>query len=202
MKIGIFGGSFDPVHLGHLFLAADALKAAELDRVYFVPVKVQPFKQDRHAASGQDRINMLEIGFSYLPNPEKYEVSRYELDNDGVSYTYLTLRAFRDRFPDADIYFILGEDSLLKIETWAESEEILKGCSLIVGQRPGYDNAEMLETIERIRANYGTEIVLIKNRLFDISSTHIRDRVYDEDLPDELVPEKVEEYIEKHGIYR
>lgn len=202
MKIGIFGGSFDPVHLGHLFLAADALKAAELDRVYFVPVKVQPFKQDRHAASGQDRINMLEIGFSYLPNPEKYEVSRYELDNDGVSYTYLTLRAFRDSFPDADIYFILGEDSLLKIETWAESEEILKGCSLIVGQRPGYDNAEMLETIERIRANYGTEIVLIKNRLFDISSTHIRDRVYDEDLPDELVPEKVEEYIEKHGIYR
>ena len=202
MKIGIFGGSFDPVHLGHLYLASDAAAAAQLDRVYFVPVKVQPFKQDRQAASGQDRINMLEIGFSYLPNPEKYEVSRYELDNEGVSYTYLTLRAFHDMFQGAEIYFILGEDSLLKIETWTEAEEILKSCSLIVGQRPGYDNEEMLETIERIKSDYGTEILLIKNRLFDISSTHIRDRVYDEDLPDELVPEKVEEYIEKHGIYR
>ncbi len=202
MKIGIFGGSFDPIHLGHLYLAHDALVSAGLDKVFFVPVKIQPFKQDRRAASGRDRINMLKIGFSYLPDPEKYEISTYELDNDGVSYTYLTIRAFREKYPDAKVYFILGEDSIVKIETWMEAEEILKSCSLVVGQRPGCENSGMLEAIERIRRTYGTEIILVQNRLFDISSTYIREHAYEEDLPDETVPEKVEAYIEEHGIYR
>ncbi len=202
MKIGIFGGSFDPVHLGHLYLAHDALVTAGLDKVFFVPVKVQPFKQDRRAASGEDRINMLNIGFSYLPNPEKYEISTYELDNDNVSYTYLTLRAFRNEYPKADIYFILGEDSIVKIETWMESEEILRNCSLIVGKRPGFENSGMQEAIDRIRATYGTEIILVQNKLFDISSTYIRSHAYEEDLSDETVPERVEAYIEEHGIYR
>ena len=135
MKIGIFGGTFDPVHLGHVSLAEDACEQAGLKEVIMVPARIQPFKQDKHTASGHDRLRMLALEAEWN---DRITVSSYELDNEGVSYTYLTLRAMQERHPDDELYFICGADSLLKIHTWMNADELLTSYSYIIGAWPGY----------------------------------------------------------------
>lgn len=202
MKIGIYGGSFDPVHFGHIFLAEDAKIAAGLDQVIFVPVKLQPFKQERQVASGEHRCNMLSLAFEEAGFKDTFQVSDFELKKDGVSYTYETLRAFREKFPDSKIYFIIGSDSIKKLDMWKNAEEILKNHDFIVGKRPGEDEDALKRKAQEITAKFGTEFVITNNRQFDISSTYVRKNVYLEDLPDRLVPVSVERYIEENGLYR
>ena len=199
MKIGIFGGTFDPVHLGHVALAEDACAQAGLREVIMIPARIQPFKQDKRTASGYDRFRMLALE---AEQNDRITVSSYELDNDGVSYTYLTLRAMQERYPEAEIYFICGADSLLKIDTWMNAEELLNNYSYIIGARPGYLEKEVQEQIERLYEQYGTKVMRINNKQLDISSTEIRRRVAaGQDISD-LVSPKVERYIKEHELYR
>ena len=199
-RIGIMGGSFDPVHLGHVGLAKDSLHQADLDMITVIPASVQPFKQDVKKASGQDRINMLEIAFGDDPD---IDVCNYELEQEGVSYTYLTLRAMKERFgQDAKIWFIVGTDSLLKLETWKNSDELLTEYSYIVGSRPGYMEEDLDNTIGYLEDEYGTGIIKIRNSLYDISSTQIREKVQKGEDISELVGKEVERYIKEHGLYR
>ena len=122
-RIGILGGSFDPVHIGHVALAHDALHQAGLDQVLLIPARLQPFKQNRTPASGEDRMEMLRLA---LEDEPAIAPDSYELEQEGVSYTYLTLRAMQERFgPDAKLYFITGADSVLMLESWMNSEELL-----------------------------------------------------------------------------
>lgn len=198
-KIGIMGGSFDPVHKGHVSLARDARDQVELDRVVVIPAGRQPFKLDRTPASGQDRMNMLDIAFA---GERDISPCSYELDKDDVSYTYLTLKAMQDRFgPSARIYFIVGTDSLLKLESWKNSEELLTSYSYIVGSRPGYLDDELNDMIVHLDREYGTEIISIENQLFDVSSTEIRAMIAEGRPIADMVGEEVEEYIIKHGLY-
>ncbi|MBQ1401594.1 MAG: nicotinate-nicotinamide nucleotide adenylyltransferase, partial [Firmicutes bacterium] len=130
-------------------------------------------------------------------------VSDYEMKSEGVSYTYKTLRMLKDVYEEEDkIFFLCGTDSFLKIETWMNAEELLDSYSYIVGTRPGYKEEELKETIERIRADHGTEIVKIKNRQVDVSSTLIRERAAGGLSVTGLVPEKVERYIVENGLYK
>ena len=199
-RIGILGGSFDPVHLGHVSLARDAKAQGELDEVLLVPARLQPFKQDRIPASGRDRMNMLRIALKDDPGIEPDD---YELRQEGVSYTYLTLRAMQERFgEDARICFIVGTDSLLKLDTWMNSDELLRRYEYIVGSRPGYLQEEMEETARRLREEHGTRILIVENRLLDISSTEIRNRIAAGGSAADLVGEDVERYIEEYGLYR
>lgn len=199
-KIGIFGGTFDPVHLGHIGLAADAKKEAGLDKVIFVPAKLQPFKLDKRISSGKDRIAMLNEA---LLDIEGLEVSSYELDSGGVSYTYLTIRAMKEKFGvSAKIYFIMGSDSFMKIESWRNSDELLTGCSYIIGTRPGSDQDLLEQCMERVRNRYGTEIIKISNVRLDISSTEIRHRLDSGTSCSDLIPDSVERYIIKNGLYK
>ena len=197
-KIGILGGTFDPVHLGHINLAIDAKAQAGLDKVIFVPAKLQPFKLDKNVTAGEHRLAMIKEAIDGI---DGLEVSPYELEAEGISYTYLTVRAMKKRFgTDARLYFITGTDSFLKIETWKNTEELIRSCSYIIGTRPGYRKQELDICIERIRRDYNTEVINIDNTQFDISSTEIRKRL-ESGLPcSDLIPEKTERYITANGL--
>lgn len=199
-KIGILGGTFDPVHLGHINLAIDAKAQAGLDKVIFVPAKLQPFKLDKNVTAGEHRLAMIKEAIDGI---DGLEVSPYELEAEGISYTYLTVRAMKKRFgTDARLYFITGTDSFLKIETWKNAEELIRSCSYIIGTRPGYRKQELDICIERIRRDYNTEVINIDNTQFDISSTEIRKRL-ESGLPcSDLIPEKTERYITANGLYK
>lgn len=200
MKIGIMGGSFDPVHNGHIGLAEDAVTMAGMDEVIMIPAGIQPFKQDRRTESGEDRFRMLAL---VAGQNDHITVSRNELDCEGVSYTYLTLRRIQEMNRNARLYFICGTDSFLKIDTWKNSRELLSNYSYIVGcDRPGYRHNELQEAIERISRNYGTDIITIHNRQFDVSSTEIRERIAEGKSIAHLVPPAVERYIRKNELYR
>lgn len=199
-KIGILGGTFDPVHLGHINLAIDAKAQAGLDKVIFVPAKLQPFKLDKNVTAGEHRLAMIKEAIDGI---DGLEVSPYELEAEGISYTYLTVRAMKKLFgTDARLYFITGTDSFLKIETWKNAEELIRSCSYIIGTRPGYRKQELDICIERIRRDYNTEVINIDNTQFDISSTEIRKRL-ESGLPcSDLIPEKTERYITANGLYK
>ncbi len=200
MKIGIMGGSFDPVHNGHIGLAEDAVTMAGMDEVIMIPAGIQPFKQDRRTESGEDRFRMLAL---VAGQNDHITVSRNELDCEGVSYTYLTLRRIQEMNRNAKLYFICGTDSFLKIDTWKNSRELLSNYSYIVGyDRPGYRHNELQEAIERISRNYGTDIITIHNRQFDVSSTEIRERIAEGKSIAHLVPPAVERYIRENELYR
>lgn len=199
-KVGIFGGTFDPVHWGHIGLAKDAAEQAGLAQVIFVPARLQPFKLDKKITSGMDRFHMLKIATEDMEN---LAVSSYELDTDGISYTYLTMRAMRDLYgADTKLYFITGTDSFLKIETWKNAEELLSNYAYIVGVRPGYRQEELETCIDRITRHYHTEVKNIANIQVDVSSTEIRKLLEAGGKAAALIPAGVERYIKAHGLYR
>ncbi len=199
MRIGIFGGTFDPVHIGHINLAAQAIQEAGLDRLIFVPAKVQPFKQDQDITPENDRLEMLKLAIRDLP---KAEISTFELDRDEISYTVTTLRHFREIMPEAELFFLIGADAFLKIFKWNGAAEILSEHSFLVGTRPGYKEANLQEVIGKAEILYETKITRLNNKEFDINSTEIRRRAeLGEDIS-ELVPAAVVEYIRTHGLYK
>lgn len=199
-RIGIMGGTFDPIHFGHINLAMDAGKQAGLDKVILVPAKLQPFKLDRKTASAEDRLNMINRAIEGI---EGLEVSSVELDSESISYTYLTIRAMRDIYGEkAQLYFITGTDSFLKIESWKNSVELLGSCSYLIGTRPGYRQKELENCIERIRRDYNTEVRNIRNTQLDISSTEVRERLKNGRECSDLIPSAVERYIKENGLYK
>ena len=150
-RIGILGGTFDPVHCGHIHLAEDAMKQGGLDEVIFIPARLQPFKLGKKITSGEDRLAMLQLATEHTPG---FAVSSYELDAEGVSYTYLTLRALQKEYgEDARLYFITGTDAFLKIELWMMAEELLTNYGFLIGTRPGYREDELAECIARCVRN-------------------------------------------------
>lgn len=198
-RIGILGGTFDPVHCGHLHLAEDAMKQGGLDEVIFIPARIQPFKLGKKITSGKDRIAMLQLATERTPG---FSVSSYELDADGVSYTYLTLRALQKKYgADAKLYFITGTDAFLKIELWMMAEEILSSYGFLIGTRPGYRQEELAACIKRVRERFGTEVTNIDNTKYDISSTQIREKLEQGESAEGLLPEAVEDYIRREGLY-
>lgn len=199
-KIGILGGTFDPVHYGHIALAEDAVREAGLHEVVMIPARIQPFKQDREYASGEDRFNMLALAAG---KDDHITVSKYELQQESISYTYLTLRHMQEFFgKDTRLYFITGTDSFLKIDTWMNAEELLTNYSYIIGTRPGYRQDEYREALRKITSAYGTEVISMNKTELDISATQIRQMVAEGRPINDLVPPEVERYIREHGLYR
>ena len=200
IRVGLFGGSFDPIHNGHLALACDALNELDLDKVIFIPARIQPFKQGRKVTSGEMRIKMIEAA---ARDCDKVVVSSYEIDRDDISYTVNTLRHFREELgPDAKIYFITGTDSFIQIDTWYLADEILKNYNFIVGSRPGYLDSELDSKIAEIEEKYGCEVRKIKNRQIDISSTELRELAAKGEDISRYVPEGAVKYINEEGLYR
>lgn len=198
-KIGILGGTFDPVHYGHLRLAEDAAASGKLERVVFIPAKLSPFKLNNKVAPAQERLDMVRLAVEDNP---LLEVSSCELDSEGISYTYLTMRKMKQIWgEDSQLFFITGTDAFLKIEKWKEAEELLSSYAFIVGSRPGYREDELDTCIERVRRVHNTVVIKIDNRKFDISSTEVRRRAAMRLSAKDLIPEKVENYIRMRGLY-
>lgn len=200
-RVGLLGGSFNPVHMGHLILAEDAREALGLDEVWFIPCRHPAHKPPGDLAAAEDRCAMLELA---LAGHEHFRVSRVELDRAGVSYTVDTLRHLREANPGFDWYFIIGADTVTELHTWRAIEEVLQGCHMIHMARPGGgDPARMAERIqlpppwpERIMAGR------FEGHLIEVSSSEIRKRVAEARSIRYLVPLSVETYIREHQLYR
>ncbi len=194
-KIGIFGGTFDPIHTGHMSLATDALEQMELNEVIFVPCKLQPFKLNKEVTDSKKRIEMMKIA---IDNPN-FSISTFEMEQESVSYTYLTMDYFRKNYgANTELFFICGTDSFLKMESWKESERFLSENKFIVGSRPGYKELELETEIKNLEKKYNTKIFKVNNKRFDISSTEIRDNI---ETYKELVDVRVVEYIKENELY-
>jgi len=199
-KIGILGGTFDPVHYGHLILAEQARGEAELDQVIFMPALVQPFKLNNRIAEGHHRCAMLKKA---IENNPKFSVSVLELNTPEISYTINTLRDLKKILgADAELYFIIGTDAFLGLEKWYCADDLLHEFSFVIGTRPGYKELELRKHIDYFRSEYGTEIILINNSEVEISSTDIKERIQEGKSIKYLLPEAVENYIYENRLYR
>jgi nicotinate-nucleotide adenylyltransferase len=199
-RIGIIGGTFDPVHYGHLILAEQARAEASLDQVIFMPAKVQPFKINVIVAGGEHRYTMLQEAVAGNPF---FSVSKKELDSPKISFTFNTLKDCRDEFgTGTEIFFIIGTDAFLNLESWYSAEDLLESFTFIVGTRPGYKEQELKALVEKLRKQFGARIIGIHNSEVEISSTDIKKRIREGKSIKYLLPESVEEYIYKNSLYR
>ena len=197
-KYAIYGGTFDPVHNGHVSLAEHAVNECGIDKLIFMPAYVSPFKQDKKVSSGADRAAMIE---KVLKVNQAFSLSRYELDHEGPSYTIETLEHW-SRILDGELSFILGFDSMIQIDTWYRGSEILSGYHLITARRPDTDNCEGLARIEEFRLKYNADITILEMPPVDASSSEIRRRIAESISVRDLVDAEVEEYIIEHDLYR
>ena len=194
-RLGVMGGTFDPIHYGHLVTAEEALVQFALDAVVFVPTGRPWMKQDRAVSPAEDRYLMTVIATASNP---RFQVSRVEIDRDGPTYTVDTLRTLAAQHPDAELYFITGADAMLEILEWKDPEEVLSIAHFIAATRPGYDLARF-ESMEPARQ---TNVSRMSIPALAISSTDIRERVLDGRPIRYLVPEGVKSYVEKAELYR
>lgn len=197
-KYGIYGGSFDPIHIGHVSLAESAVRECGLDKLIFMPAYISPFKQDKQVTDGHDRCGMIE---TVLASNSAFCLSRYELNKQGTSYTIETLRHW-DNMLDGTLYFILGFDSAVQIDKWYLGEEILKNYHLVTARRPDTDYSKGILAIEKFREKYGADITILDMAPVDASSTEIRNRIREGKAITGLVPPGVEEYIIDHRLYK
>lgn len=204
MKIGIMGGTFNPIHNGHLVTAAEALNQFSLKKVIFIPSWDPPHKNYHEEEIAEHRYLMTVIATS---SNSDFFVSRLEIDRRGKSYTIDTLKELRKIYgAETEFFFITGADAILEILTWKKTEEIISLCHMIAATRPGYNLLKLEELKKdlslRTKNNIDNKILVMEVPALAISSTDIRNRVKNKRPIDYLVPEGVCNYILKHGLYK
>lgn len=195
-RIGVFGGTFDPVHTGHLIVADAVRERLNLTTVILVPARQSPFKSARPLASDADRRRMIELAIAGRP---WFEVSAVELDRPGHSYTVETLRALREARP-GELYFLMGYDQVHDLPGWRSPEEIVRLARIVGMRRPDYPEPDLAGLYARIPAARG-RIELVEVPRIEISATDLRDRRSAGRQIDWRVPQAVQEYIEARGLY-
>ncbi len=199
-KIGILGGTFDPIHNGHLKLGAQARDQIGLDQVWFMPSGHPPHKRDHHVTEGRERREMVELAIAGIPG---FVYSGAELAREGNTYTAQTLSLLHRQYPAQDFYFIIGADSLYEIETWYHPELVMSQCTLVAAGRPcRYEHIGLEEQAAYLRERYGAKVVLLHFDEIDISSEEIRRLAGEGRAVDAYVPAPVDAYIREHGLYR
>ena len=195
-KIAVFGGSFHPIHNGHLALARHAMDALSLDRVLFVVDRIPPHKTLAEGATDEQRVEMLRLAAADEP---RFVVETMELYREGKSYTVDTLNELHRREPDAEYFFLMGSDMLLSFHTWRAPEEIAKLATLVCTVRTGQSGGEEAAAIE-LKESLGANVILL-SEVSPLSSTEVRDRIRDAKPLNGLVPTAVEHYIYRYGCY-
>lgn len=198
-KIGIMGGSFNPVHTGHLLLAQFAWYTFGLSRVIFIPVGEHAFKGSSGLASGEDRLAMLRLATAKDPH---FEVSDMEIHREGVTYTIDTLRCLQKEIPNGDFYFITGADIVFELERWREAEALMAEAAFITAFRPGYSDRRMLKAMDELKNKYHARFLKLETPRVEISSTGIRGNIRRGMPVRYLVPESVADYLETHQLYK
>ncbi len=189
MRIGLFGGSFDPVHSGHLLVAQSACEQLHLDRFFFIPAAQSPFKDRPTHAPTEARLRLLRLALAGHPN---WELDLFEVERGGVSYTIDTLRHVTSRFPDAELFFLIGADHVDQLAQWKEADELSRMVEFLIVDRPG--NAD-LTLPEPFRGK------VLKGIPFGVSSTMVRERIRLGKSIRQLVPAPVEEAIRNKRLY-
>lgn len=211
MRLGILGGTFDPIHLGHLRLAEEAGEAFDLEKVYLIPAASPPHKGRRAITSFFHRFEMTKLGVEGSPRLVAFDV---EARRQGLSYSIETLKEFHRLYPSRlELFFILGTDAFLEIETWKNYRELFDYAHFLVVQRPGIPAGKVQDHLlslglefgkqgeNRYVGSSGNEVICIEATLMDISSTAIREKAAAGKSLRYLVPESVRGYILKHGLY-
>jgi nicotinate-nucleotide adenylyltransferase len=210
VRLGIFGGTFDPPHVGHLLAASDAIEHLTLDQLVFVPAAVQPLKAGRETASAVHRMAMVRL---MVGADARLQSDSVEVDRDGLSYTVDTLREFARRFPSADRYFLVGADVLASFAQWRDPQTVLDLATLAVLTRRADSDSDAISEAtqidqqrmsarESLLDGLAQRSTIVPTRRVDISSTEIRDRVRSGRSIHGFVTDAVGEYITAHGLYR
>lgn len=199
-KIGIMGGTFDPIHSGHLMLGRQAYEEYGLDCVWFMPSRQPPHKQDHRITSARQRLEMVELAVSSAPY---FASSDFELRRTGGNtYTADTLRLLKQEYADTEFYFIVGADSIFDIEKWYHPEIVMKNAVLLAADRTcGHDDTPLDQQISRLSEKYGAKILRLHSRRLDVSSEHLREMIRRGEPVSAYIPEAVEEFIRENHLY-
>lgn len=198
MKVGILGGTFDPVHLGHLAVAEEAKAGLCLDVVLFIPAGRPWLKDDAGVLGAQHRLAMLRLALGGRPD---FKIDTIEIDRPGPTYTVDTLAELRRRSPDDELFFIIGADNLAHLSRWCEPGRIISLCRLVVVPRVGCPPPD-IDSLEAAIPGLEKNLILLDKPLVDISASMIRERARRGLSIDNLVPEGVSRYIREKGLYR
>lgn len=197
-NIGILGGTFNPVHCGHLNMANVALESGLVSCVAFLPLAVAPHKNNSYIADKEDRYNMLVLA---TKDNSKFSVWRYEIDRRGYTYTIDTLRIITKKYPDKRFVYIVGTDTLFNLCKWKDSREVFNLCDFLVIYRPGSDLEAVKSKLEEYKRVYNAHIDIIKDEGYRAESSTIRVALSNGDDTENLLPAEVYKYIQKHGLY-
>lgn len=199
-KVGILGGTFNPIHIGHLMIGEQAYSVCDLDTVLVMPSAKPPHKSDSNILDEKHRSKMVKLAIS---GNKHFEYSDFELTREGYIYTSDTLEILTNSHPDTKYYFILGEDSLMDIEKWYKPDTVLKLCTIAVIHRNNEQTDDELDNqIKYLQTKYNAVIIKLDMPRIDISSTDIRNRVQAHRTIKYMVPSDVENYIYQNDLYR
>lgn len=197
-RLGIFGGTFDPIHIGHLEIAKSIYEQMDLEQIIFIPAYVAPHKVGQDFAPAMDRYKMTKLAVDPYPH---FSVSYLELMRTGVSYTYDTLIELRKIYPEHEFFFIIGADSVTQLHSWYRIQDMFEMTTFVGAERPGYDNSQILEVVKALGPKAEKKIILLDTPENHISSTIIRSRIRAGKHLHDLVPAVVEKYIYDHKLY-
>ncbi len=198
-RVGIMGGTFNPIHLGHLIIAEAAYEAYNLDEVLFVPSGVSYMKDQSEILDAKKRVHMT--GLAIEDNPH-FALSTIEIDRDGNSYSYETLETLRKQNPNTEYFFLVGSDTLFALETWKHPEILLPSCTILVAVRDGVPMEKMQEHAKYLEEKFGGSIKLLTTPNIEISATNIRNRLAKGRNVKYFVPDTVLDFINKYDLYK
>ncbi len=199
MKIGLFGGTFNPVHNGHIMLAQYCRQELSLDKVLIIPDYTPPHKDNSELLSCEHRLTMCKLAFDCL---DGFEVSNIEIKRQGKSYSYQTVTEIKNLYPDDELFFLMGADMFLTLDKWKNPQIIFNKAKIAVIPRNDSSCLELDLYYKNVIKPMGAEAVILKKPVVQVSSTFIRDNLYRKDVKDKLLPENVYNYIVKNNLYR
>jgi nicotinate-nucleotide adenylyltransferase len=192
------GGTFNPIHYGHLVLAENSYEQLGLDKILFMPSKNPPHKAKPEDVTEQQRVDMIALA---IQNNEHFELSMLELEREGVTYTADTLTQLTAHHMDTEYYFIVGADSLFNLQNWMKPQTIFNLCTIVAANRDNVDKSQLLQQVEFLKNAYSASIVLIDMPTIQIASKVIRERIAAQKSVRYYLPDTVIEYINKNELY-
>ena len=200
-RMGIFGGTFDPVHMGHLVIAQDAAEKLDLSEIIFVPAAIPPHKQHLQQSSSEHRLNMLHLA---VESDMRFAVSDIESNRGGVSYTFDTICELKAERPNVELVLIVGSDTLIDLHNWYNIDELLELCEVASFMRPGESDFQLIQQKVELSEHHKKRVLenAFKSHMVGISSSEVRMRIAEGLGIKYLVPPEVEKYIFEQGLYR
>ncbi|MFL0267802.1 nicotinate-nucleotide adenylyltransferase [Candidatus Clostridium radicumherbarum] len=196
---GLFGGTFDPIHFGHLYIAEEALYKLNLDSILFMPTGNPPHKTDREITEAYIRYELVRMA---IKDEERFNLSSFEIDEKGLSYTYKTLDYLKNKEPDTNWFLVTGGDCLMELDSWKNVDEIFKLCTLVVFNRLGYEKGNILKQKKIVEERYNVKIIFLNINPLDISSTNIKKMLKEGRNVNHLLPLNVLNTISELGLYK